>query len=376
MPEYTHRQRVLTALQHKQPDRIPLDLMGQATMLLDQAYIRLRDFLGLSPIPPARSGSTANYYDERILKILDIDFRRVMLPSHPAAKIRYESDGSFTDAWGIGFKTEGIYVNVINPPLANATSIKDIEKYPFPEAVKLYGSQGVHENARQLFQDTDYAIVARNPLTYGLFDRACLMMGNAKFMMTMIENPLIAHALLDRILTIYLDVWTMFLEAAGDYVNMVEYGDDLGGQNNLLISPTMYRNFLKPREARLFSLMRSKAPNAAIFRHCDGSIIKIIPDFIELGVDVLNPVQTSAKGMDPVFLKENFGNRLTFHGAIEKMDSDIETLRNEIKAKIEILSPGGSYIFSSCNHIINAPPENILLMFETAKVLGKYRNFK
>ncbi len=372
MPEYSHRQRVLTALQHKQPDRVPLDLMGQATMLLDQTYLRLRDFLGLSPIPPARSGSTANYYDERILEILDIDFRRVMLPSHPQAKPKYEADGSFTDAWGIGFKTEGIYVNVVKPPLETASSVKEIETYPFPEAHTLYESQGLRDQAKQLFQNTDYAIVARNPLTYGLFDRACLMMGNAKFMMTMAENPPLAHALLERILNVYLDVWSLFLEAVGDYVHMVEYGDDLGGQNNLLISPAMYRTFLKPREARLFSLMRSKAPQAAIFRHCDGSILKIIPDFIEIGIDVLNPIQTSAKDMDAKNLKESFGNSLTFHGAIEKMDSDKETLYNEVKSKIEILAPGGGYIFSSCNHIIDVPPENILLMFNTAKELGRY----
>lgn len=372
MSEFTHRQRVMTTLQHQEPDRIPLDLMGQATMLLDKTYLRLRDFLGLSPIPPVRSGSTANYYDERILDILDIDFRRVFLPTHPQAGIKQNAEGGFSDAWGIGFKTEGIYVNVVNPPLAQATTIREIESYPWPEATQLYESQGLREQARQLFQNTDFAIVARNPLTYGLFDRACLMMGNARFMMTMAENPPLAHALLERILNIYIDIWSLFLEAVGDYVQMVEYGDDLGGQNNLLISPGMYRTYLKPREAQLFALMRRKAPNAAIFRHCDGSIIKIIPDFIEIGVDVLNPIQTSAKDMDAARLKEAFGNKLTFHGAIEKMDGDKETLVDEIKTKIAILSPGGGYIFSSCNHIIDVPPENILLMFETARKLGKY----
>lgn len=372
MSAFSHRQRVLTAIQHQEPDRIPMDLMGQATMLLDQTYLRLRDFLGLSPIPPARSGSTANYYDERILAFLDIDFRRVMLPSHPQAEPQYQADGSFLDAWGIGFKTEGMYVNVVHPPLANAVSVQEVETYPWPQADTLYHAQGLREHARQLFETTDYAIVARNPLTYGLFDRACLLMGNARFMMTMVENPPLAHALLERILTVYKDVWSLFLEAVGDFVHMVEYGDDLGGQNNLLISPAMYRTFLKPREAELFSLMRRKAPHAAIFRHCDGSIRKIIPDFIEIGIDVLNPVQTSAKDMDGKILKESFGAQLTFHGAIEKMDSDRDTLLTEVKEKIDTFAPGGGYIFSSCNHMINVPPENILLMFETARQYGKY----
>jgi len=372
MSELSHRQRFLTAIQHKEPDRIPLDLMGQATMLLDQTYLRLRDFLGLSPIPPVRSGSTANYYDERILNYLDIDFRRVMLPSRPQAKPKDQADGSFMDVWGIGFKKVGIYVNPIYHPLANAASVKDVQTYPWPKAITLYDVEGLREHARQLFDTTDYAIVARNPLTYGLFDRSCLLMGTAKFMMAMAKDPPIAHAILDCILSVYKDVWSLFLEAVGDFVHMVEYGDDLGGQHNLLISPDMYRIFLKPREVELFSLMRTKAPNAAIFRHCDGSIRKIIPDFIEIGVDVLNPVQTSAKDMDGKVLKESFGSQITFHGAIEKLDSDPDTLIAEVKEKIDIFAPGGGYIFSSCNHMIDVPPENILLMFETARQYGRY----
>ncbi len=375
MTQYNHRQRVLATIQHQEADRIPLDLMGQATMLLDQTYFRLRDFLGLSPIPPARFGSTANYYDERILEILDIDFRRIMLKSKPQSEPIYKADGSFTDAWGIGFKTEGIFVNVINPPLANVATIKEVELYPWPDATTLFDTEGLRSHAKELFYNTDYALVARNPVTYGLFDRACLMMGNANFMMTMANNPSIAHALLERILAIYKDIWTLFLEEIGEFVQMVEYGDDIGGQNNLLISPVMYRTFLKPREAELFSLIRNKAPNAAIFRHCDGSIAKIIPDFIEIGVNVLNPVQTSAKGMDGKFLKETFGNQLTFHGAIEKMEEDEETLAAEVEAKIAIFATGGGYIFSSCNHMINVPPENILLMFDLARKYGKYPIF-
>lgn len=373
MTQYNHRQRVIATIQHQEADRIPLDLMGQATMLLDQTYFRLRDYLGLSPIPPARSGSTANYYDERILEILDVDFRRIMLKSKPQSEPIYHSDGSFIDAWGIGFKTEGIFVNVINSPLANVSTVKDIEMYPFPDAIKLFDTEGIHNHAKELFYKTDYAIVARNPVTYGLFDRACLLMGNANFMMTMASNPPLAHALLDRILEIYKNTWTLFLEEVGEFVQIVEYGDDIGGQTNLLISPAMYRTFLKPREAELFALIRNKAPNAAIFRHCDGSIAKIIPDFIEIGVDILNPVQTSAKGMEGKYLKETFGNQLTFHGAIEKMEEDAETLAAEVKSKITTFAPGGGYIFSSCNHMINVPPENVLLMFDIAREFGKYQ---
>ena len=372
MPTYTHRERVLRTLQHQLADRIPMDLMGHATMLLDNTYLRLRDHLGLAPIPPARSGSTANYYDERVLERFDIDFRRVMLKSHPQGRPTLLDDGSFVDAWGIRSKTDGQFVNVVDFPLHGVATVEEIDAYPWPAAEALFTTEGLAQDTRHRFIQSDYALVARNPLTFGLFDRACAMMGNAEFMMAMAGNPPLAHALLSHLLEIYKGVWGLFLDAVGPYVQMVEYGDDLGAQSNLLISPAMYRTFLKPREAELFALIRHKALDAAIFRHCDGSILKIIPDFIEVGVNVLNPVQTSARDMDGRVLKEKFGQSLTFHGAVEHMEDEPEILLAEIKERIDTFSRGGGYIFASCNHMIDVPPENIILMFETARELGKY----
>jgi len=376
MPKYTHRQRVLRTLKHQEADRIPMDMMGHATMLLDHTYLRLRDHLGLTPIPPARSGSTANYYDERILECFDIDFRRVMLKSHPQAKATMLADGSFVDSWGIRSKTDGQFVNVVDFPLQGVATVEEIDGYPWPEAEALFTTEGLAQDTHHLFTQSDYALVARNPLTFGLFDRACAMMGNAEFMTDMASEPPLAHALLSHLLEIYKGVWGLFLDSVGAYVQMVEYGDDLGAQNNLLISPAMYRTFLKPREAELFSLIRQKAPGAAIFRHCDGSILKIIPDFIEVGVNVLNPVQTSARDMDGRRLKDSFGKLLTFHGAVEHMEDEPEILLAEIKERIETFARGGGYIFASCNHMIDVPPENIILMFETARELGIYQEAK
>jgi uroporphyrinogen decarboxylase len=295
-----------------------------------------------------------------------------MLKSHPQARPVVLEDGSFVDSWGIRSKTDGQFVNVVEFPLQGVSTVEAIDAYPWPEAESLFSIEGLVQDTQHRFTESDYALVARNPLTFGLFDRACAMMGNAEFMTAMAINPPLAHALLSHLLEIYTDVWGMFLDAVGPYVQMVEYGDDLGAQNNLLISPAMYRTFLKPREAALFALIRQKAPGAAIFRHCDGSIIKIIPDFIEVGINVLNPVQTSARGMDGRVLKENFGQSLTFHGAMEHMEGEPEILLAEIKDRITTFSRGGGYIFASCNHMIDVPPENIILMFDTARELGKY----
>jgi uroporphyrinogen decarboxylase len=372
MPTHTHRERVLRTIHHQPADRVPLDMMGNATMLLDGTYLRLRDALGLSPIPPVRSGSTSNYYDERILERFDIDFRRLMLKSNPAVKKTVLPDGSIIDAWGVRSITAGMFINVLDPPLQGATSAAEIEAYPWPSAEELYSTSGLAEEARCLYNETDFAISARNPLTFGFLDRACAMMGNAQFMVTMASNPDVAQAMLAEILKIFKGAYALFLDAVGPYVQMVEYGDDLGSQQNLLISPAMYRRFIKPAERELYALIRRKAPQAAIFRHCDGSIYKILPDFVELGVDVLNPVQTSCREMEGQRLKETFGRSLTFHGAVEKMEGGLDDLLQEVKQRIDTFAPGGGYIFASCNHMIDVPPENVIAMFDTAREYGRY----
>ena len=363
----SHRERVLLSFSHQEPDRVPLDLMGNATMLLDQTYLRLRDHLGLTPIPPVRSGSTANFYDERILEYLDIDFRRVFLPRNPAWEKVTLPDGSYLDEFGVRNRSDGIYVNFVEHPLKTATTVKDIEAYPWPSPADLFSTQGLAEKARRLYEETDFALVARNPITFGLLDRSCSLMGMAEFMTALALNPELAQAIIAHLLEIFMGIYGLFLDAVGLYVQMVEYGDDLGAQNNPLISPRMFTQFIAPAEHRLFSLIKQKAPQAVVFHHSDGSIYPLIPHLIEAGVDVLNPVQTSAKGMDGLRLKEAFGGQLTFHGGIEKLDSPLDVLVGEARGMIGIFAPGGGYIFAPCNHMIDVSPENILAMYETAR---------
>lgn len=375
MTTYTHRERVLAVLNHEQPDRIPLDLMGNATMLLDGTYFRLRDYLELEPIPPVRSGSTANYYDERILDHFDIDFRRIFLRRNPNAKTIESEDDIFIDPWGIGYKKAGLWVNTVVHPLHGATTIAEVEAFNWPRAEDMFSAEGLAEEARRLYEETDYALVARNPITYGFLDRACQLQKIDEFMINLAVNPDVAQAMIDHILRIHKAVYSLFLDAVGPYVQMVETGDDLGGQNNLLISPKMYRQFIKPAEQQLHALIREKAPNAAIFRHTDGAIFSIIPDLIEVGVNVLNPTQTSSKGMNGRSLKETYGRSITFHGAVEGLEGDVskDAVVAEVKSRIDDLAPGGGYILATCNHMIDVKPENIVTMFETACEYGLYR---
>ncbi|MEA3335874.1 MAG: uroporphyrinogen decarboxylase family protein [Chloroflexota bacterium] len=375
MPAYSHRQRVLAAFNHQEPDRVPLDLMGNATMLLDETYLRLRDHLDLEPIPPVRSGTTANYYDERILEYFDIDFRRLFLPKNPTAKSTVLDDGTTIDPWGVGYRKAGLYVNIVRSPLQGATTVREVEAHNWPTAEELFTTEELAVEARRLTKDTDYALVARNPITFGFLDRACQIMEMSEFMMVLALYPDVARAIIAHLLEIYKDVYGMFLDAVGPYVHMVEIGDDLGSNRSLLISPKMYREFIKPAEQELYALIHEKAPHSVLFRHTDGAVFDVIPDFLEVGVNVLNPVQTSTEGMDARRLKAAYGDALTFHGAIEGLEGDpsVDQVVTEVKDRIDALGPGGGYVLASCNHMIDVRPEIIIAMFETAQSYGQYK---
>ena len=359
---------MIATLNHQKPDRIPIDLMGNASMILDETYFVLRDYLNFSPIPPIRSGTTANYYDERILEYLDIDFRRLFLKKNSQTKIVKNEDDTFEDEWGIQYKKTDQYINAVSHPLKNYKAIREIEKYSWPKAEEIFNNEGLAEEARRLFNETDYALVARNPLPGGFLEHSCNLMSMEEFFITLMYEPEIAQCIIDHLLEIYIDVYTMFLDAVGPYVQMVEVSDDLGSKDNLLISPEMYRNFFKPAELKLYNLIHEKAPSAAIFHHTDGSVFELIPDLLEVGVNVLNPVQTSSKGMDAVLLKEAFGNSIIFHGAIENLKKPYSTdeLIAEVKRMIDILGAGEGYILAPSNHVMDAEPQNIVLMYETA----------
>ena len=229
-----------------------------------------------------------------------------------------------------------------------------------------FNAQGLAEQARRLSQETDFALVARNPITYTFLDRSFMLIGMTQFLMLMVDNPSAADRLIAHLLDYNLGVYTLFLEAVGPYVQTVEVGDDLGSQQNLLISPAMYRRYIKPAEKVLYDRIHELAPKTFLVHHTDGNVFKVLPDLIEVGVNVLNPTQTSARDMDARHLKESFGKHLAFHGAIEGMEGSKDALVAEVKERIDTLGPGG-YVMASCNHMIDVPPENILAMFETAR---------
>jgi uroporphyrinogen decarboxylase len=175
-------------------------------------------------------------------------------------------------------------------------------------------------------------------------------------------------------LKIFKGIYGIFLDAVGPYVQMVEVSDDLGSQENLIISPEIYRNFIKPAQKELYQMIHEKAPHAALFHHTDGAVFDIIPDLIEVGVNVLNPVQTSSKGMEAGKIKQAYGTDIVFHGTIESINNrgSQSDVIDEVKSRIDSMAPDGGLVIAPCNHMMDVEPETILAMYETARSHGIY----
>ncbi len=362
------RERVIKTLNHENADRPPMDLGGAASGLNDVAYFHLKKFLGIEgDIEPFRFGTTVNYYDERILEKLEIDFRRLIL--HRKQSYSIDPDGSFINEWGIKYVKKGEYYEVIANPLGKA-SVAEIKSFAWPKASEIFDATGLKEKAKKMFDETDYALVARMPC-WGLVDLAFLLRGMERFMIEMLTEPDTARLIIEKVLESQIDFYSFLLDAIGDYVQVVETCDDLGSQNNLLFSVKTFQRIVKPYRTELNRLIKEKAPNAKIFLHSCGAIFNLIPEIIETGVDILNPIQPNASGMDPERLKQTFGKELCFHGCIDTqiaLRGSVEDTMKEVKKKIGILYQDGGYIVAPANHIMSdVPMENIVALFKAVK---------
>jgi uroporphyrinogen decarboxylase len=311
-------------------------------------------------------------FDEEILKLLSPDFRHVSINSPPAIQ---HDDRTWTCEWGLRYKKIGYYYEwQWYKPLGDMEDVSDIEEHRWPDTEWPQRVEGLEKQARA-FEDSNWA-VATSLIHGGIFEIAWWKRGFEEFVRDMHERPDMANALLDKTTDMYLKLYDQYLDEVGDYVQMVMCSDDLGGQNQLLISPLLYRKYLKPRHKKLFDLVHSKT-DAKIFFHSDGSIVPIIPDLIKIGVDILNPVMPLANGMESERLKRDFGDKLIFHGGIDEQrvlpfGSTLE-VEAEVKERIKAFGPGGGYVVAPTHNIQpDVRPENILAFYKAVKKYGKY----
>jgi uroporphyrinogen decarboxylase len=377
-PVMTSRERVLCALNHEEPDRVPIFFgTSGVTTMLAPAYERLKDRLGVKS--ETRVLSRVFQYaliDEEVLARFGSD-GRPLLPRPTPSVLRHEiSDRAFVDEWGITWemKPGSLYFETTISPLQNITS-DDIDSYPWPDLTHPDRFKGMAAEARALHEDTPYAVVALSGTAP--FEQIGLLRGLATWLLDLAANPEFAQALMRKVTDLMLAGVERHLDEVGAYIDVLVMGDDLGTQSFTLISPEMYRRLIKPFHAELIAAIKRKT-SAKIFFHTDGNIYALIGDFIDIGVDLLNPVQVSAGDMgDTARLKREFGHNISFCGAIDTHrilpTGTPDDVRREVRRRIKDLGPGGGYILASVHCLQpDVPLENIYVMFEEALVAGQY----
>ena len=382
------RERVSTALEHVKPDRTPVDFLAVPEIwaaLIERRATQIRE------------DGTFAYYDpswEQVLREFQVDCRVIsydqfcdppasaMLPdasidwygalgrSTPNRMWRQVTpDGQIYDIWGRHFKVVdnpvGAYEELASFPLRAAESVTELQGYNWPEP-DWWDFSGVTDLLNQLDFGQEFHIRYR---IGSVFEVAWQLRGMEAFLFDLARDPRLPMYIMERLTDIYVEITQRFLSAAGERVDMVYFYDDVATQNSLMISKQMWKKYIRPHHARLIEV--SNKFDKKVMYHCDGAIFPLIPDLIDLGIDVLNPVQADAKGMDPGKLKAAFGDNLCFHGGIDIIETlpkgTPEEVQKEVKTRIEQLGSNGGYVMASSHHIqADTPIENVQAMYDLA----------
>ena len=409
----TSRERILTALSHREPDRIPIDLSGHRSSGISAvAYARLRDYLGLEtrPIRVYDPVQQLAIVDEDVLQRFSVD--AIELGRAFALEDKYWTEWVLPDGtpclmpvwskpervngeWVIRSSRSGrtiarmpegcLYFEQCYYPFAEQDDLEHIRDVlsesmwtsiaspPGPIVAGPDGAQLLREGARRLRQQTDRAIL-------GLFGGNLLEMGqflyrNDNFFMLLAGDAPRAHRFLDLLVEMHLANLERFLGAVGEYIDIIVFGDDLGMQSGPQVSPAMYREFFKPREKIMWQRAKALA-KVKVKLHCCGGVRELMDDLIEAGLDAINPVQITCKGMDPQGLKADFGKRLTFWGGgcdtREMLSHGTPAqIRDHVRRLLDVWRPGGGYVFQQVHNIMaDVPPANVVAMLDTVREAG------
>jgi uroporphyrinogen decarboxylase len=369
------RERVRATLDHREPDRVPFDLGGSRQSGIHVlAYGRLRRALGLDPGEPRVSDITQQLADvERdVLGAMDADVRYVSPRGSSTYRREFREDGayrSFVDEWGVGRRIPlgtGLYYDSYAPPLGGDIGLDAVEAYRWPDPADPARYAGMGEEARRYVEEEGRAVQVGSicgGLTEGLFK----LRGFEDGYMDLAGDPALARRIMERILEVKIAYWSRVLPLVEGSVDVVGEADDLGGQDRTLFSPATYRALVKPLHRELFAYLHAHT-SARVFFHTCGAVRELIPDLIEAGVDILNPVQVSAAGMDTVELKREFGRDIVFWGGGVDTQRVLGAgtpaeVRAEVHRRVRDLAPGGGFVFAAVHNIQpNVPAENILAM--------------
>jgi len=372
---------VIKTINHQEPDRIPLDF----TPLYD-FYLNLKQYLGME------IDETVNYNISMeviphpdVLRRLGVDIISVKLGSPTKQEKEERADGLVQDEWGVLFKQVfqpggGRYYEVVHSPLKDAT-VDDLETYPWPRPDLPGRGEKAEQSAKHLYEDTDLAIMGR--FGGAILDAAVYLLGMENWMVRLAQDKEFIARFLEKITDVQIGLDRIGLEAAGKYIQIFKAsGEDLGMQTGPLYSLRMFREQLLPHFRRRYQAARKILdevnPSAKIMLHSCGSIRSFIPDLIESGIDIIDPIQPHAAGMDSAELKRDFGERLCFHGGIDIQQvlpfGTKEDVVNETRIRIKALGKGGGYILAPAHNVqADVPPENLVTLYEAAHRYGEYR---
>ncbi|GHU67717.1 uroporphyrinogen decarboxylase [Clostridia bacterium] len=376
--KYTKRERVAEALNHREPDRVPCDLTIEPGI-----YRKLCEYLSLPFKPNWWDDWNHAYPDPLVLDKLGVDVYHLLLKETPAG-FTIEKN-TFRDAWGVRkdklqLPEGGSMYTLVDYPLKDAQSVADIESYPWPKPEEVVDVSGLEAEARTLYNETDFALTA----TFGgnVFERAHYLRGMETFLVDLMVEPELAGAVMDRILGIQMEVDRLVLRACGKYLTYMRFrGEDLGTQTGQLISTELFLGMVRPRLEKEWKTAKKRFkeqnPDGKISVHSCGAVFDLVGHFIDMGADILNPVQSSAHGMNTKALKERYGSRISFHGAIDTQNvlhaGTQEEVRDEVRKRILDLAPGGGYICAPSHNIqTGMPVENVMAMYEAIREFGLY----
>ncbi len=398
----TPRERVLTTIQQQEPDKMPIDCGSmRSTGIMAMAYADLKRELGIE------QGRIRVYdffqqlaeIEKPILDLFEVDVVDIVntslcsdgrewqpfrLPDGTMAEappeIEFESDGEggyrICDEEGnvTHRMPEGcLYFETVQPPLGSER--KDVEAYNIPLFTE-EELQRMHHQAKTLYETTDYALMGG--FGGNILEAGQMLRGWGNFMMDLGDDDGFAQALIDHFVDIHLQNLDRYLEAVGDYIQLIQMGDDLGTQSAPQMSEKTYEKFIHPAHKKIYLRAKERCPHIKVFFHCCGSCSCYIPYMLKEGVDVLNPVQITAAHMEPNDLKNTFGDQITYWGGgcdtqhiLPKSSPD--EVKKHAQDLIRIFAPGGGYVFTSIHNVqAHVPPKNVIAMYEAAKEMRDY----
>lgn len=379
MVQLSRRQNFIDTMNHKQPENVILDFGGNPLSTMEgksQEY--LLDFLGYQKEKEEELllfGQTPQI-DERILKCFDVDTRsvgKILTPKD--SQFQMISDKEYVDEWGIRRVFTGLYWDAVNTPLRGAT-LEQLENYQFPNPNSVSSKEldAIEQRAKYLYEHTDYVICGEHPV-YGVFELGCWLCGFDDFLYRMVEEPEFVDALFDKILDYQKKIISQYYGRIGKYIHYTSSGDDFATQKAPFISPSMFREQIAPYYKERIHYTK-QFTDAYYLHHSCGSVRMLLNDIINTGVEILNPIQPKAAGMDPKELKCEFGNRIVFHGGLDTQEVlpflEKSAICETVEQLLEIMLKDGGYIFAAAHNIQeDVAPEKLVAMLEAARKAGK-----